>query len=257
MVRAYELTEGRSKPLEYGEARALLDKHCQQAKQRSPIYRGISGQSAGVLYFEPKQTLRPAANTSNFVNLLVDNLPSWSAYPKRGKSIICSADRDIAEGYGQGYQVFPFDGVKIGVCGDTDFWGGFEEQTGLDVPGLNDIFHKLKVMLNQSVSQDDFQTLIRQIRQASKMYHGPQSGLYKFPFADRYAGPKQNKLFDELLSASDPVAYLNQLLDPNANGFQLMDTSNFHAEVSEVWLEGPAVLVKMDADTDYAMQDVD
>jgi hypothetical protein len=51
-----------------------------------------------------------------------------SEFPRRSKSIICANAPEIANAYtsrfrGSGvYAIFPFNGVKIGVCGSVDIW---------------------------------------------------------------------------------------------------------------------------------------
>jgi hypothetical protein len=104
------------------------------------MWRGSEHDFAALKIIEPSKHERVSANTSNVYTLLIDNLRSWSEYPKRSRSIICSTSAFNAAGYGvhnPPHQVFPEDGAKIGVAPRSDIWNSFEKGLSeISVPTL-------------------------------------------------------------------------------------------------------------------------
>lgn len=86
-----------------------------------PIYRGVgSSYDQYRVVDSNKGKPRQSANTLNYMTWLMDNLPSWKAYPKRSRGIICSTSLSYAGGYGQIYQIIPYDNAQIAVCPTID-----------------------------------------------------------------------------------------------------------------------------------------
>src|SRR5574343_359109 len=80
-----------------------------------------------------RNTLRKSIESSNFYNFLMDfYLPSFSNFPKRTKSLICSNLLDIAESFGTPLYVIPFDNVNVAITTYGDIWGTFHN---LKFPG--------------------------------------------------------------------------------------------------------------------------
>jgi len=92
------------------------------AKQEACIWRGVQDHDEEVILVNPAATPRKSANISNYYTLCIDNLPNWSAFPKRSRSMICSTNRKYASEYGQLYLVLPLNGAKIGITGERDIW---------------------------------------------------------------------------------------------------------------------------------------
>lgn len=125
------------KDLSVKKAIKLLNEHCKDSlwmlQQNSPIWRGDSKKSSLALYnkaesfavVDPSKTERRSQNTSNWYTIILDNSPFMAEFPKRSRSLICSTDFMYAEDYsgGEPVAIIPFDGVKIGVCPESDMWG--------------------------------------------------------------------------------------------------------------------------------------
>lgn len=93
--------------------------------------------SLGNYLLHPKNSdfvrVAPHSWNGNYHNLLVSNLPSWSKFPKRNKSLIVSGfqrsyrhsgDKDALK------VVIPFDTTKIAVSSVGDFWDAFDDRIG-------------------------------------------------------------------------------------------------------------------------------
>jgi hypothetical protein len=66
--------------------------------RNSVIWRGVPS-NRKILVVDPTKVERKAANTTNYMNLLQSNLPSWQDYPRRNRSLVCSADSSYASLY--------------------------------------------------------------------------------------------------------------------------------------------------------------
>ena len=116
--------------LEVAEAVALIKEHCGDAlKLKEPLWRGMNPGSDSFL-LNGEASTRESANTSNFYTNIMDNFLPSLGYPKRSKSIILANDLDTADAFGAVYAVFPYDGVKIGVCAAYDLWSTPSFQIG-------------------------------------------------------------------------------------------------------------------------------
>jgi hypothetical protein len=96
-------------------------------KDDTKIFKGIDTILSEYNYINPTIIERKSANTSNISTLLFDNSPYNINYPKRSKSLICTSNYNRATLYGDVYRVIPFDGAKIAVCPDYDFWYSFRK----------------------------------------------------------------------------------------------------------------------------------
>lgn len=91
----------------------------------TPIYKGFDNLEQPYYVTNPQAINRESRNTANYYTVIFDNSPYRKDFPKRNKSLICSTARFTAENYGDVYRVIPFDGAKIAVCPDYDFWVSF------------------------------------------------------------------------------------------------------------------------------------
>ena len=87
----------------------------------------------------------------------MDNLPSWSKFPKRSQSVIGLTTFNVSSLFGRDkFFVIPFDGAKFGVCPAGDLWTTYstsfnDYQVTFD-NHLSDMFVDLKITDN---SYDD------------------------------------------------------------------------------------------------------
>jgi len=122
--RAYELTEK--------DFVDLLNKNCKDFMKNPKLLQRNKKQGPKFSCINPKTNIRTSMLTndgsagvkSNHGTLLMDNLPSWSKFPKRSQSIIGVTTFDRSSLFGrEKFFVIPFDGAKFGVCPAKDLWG--------------------------------------------------------------------------------------------------------------------------------------
>lgn len=249
-MRAFELFEvnyggvTRSIPLEKEQAEELLRTKCSQmVNSKATIYRGTySGEQSPYLLTDPtKGGLRRAANTYNYMNLVMSNMDSWAHYPKRDRSLICATNKHNADNYGIIYRVYPFDGTLIGVCPQDDLWPSFKVLKPSTVNELCEtLHHAYKNFFNKTMDEENFQTFMHQLAQLSSKLEAMSPEELEAAFYED---------FIILLKRNKTLLNTIELCTPEGNGFKLMDTSNYRVTGNkEVWVGGPAVLVEVEYD---------
>jgi len=241
--KQFLLNEGRSKSIQYGDVGHILNTKCKKAVKAyldgSRIYRGISSESINnFLYINPKKHKpRKSKNTSNHYTLINDNSPGWKKYPKRSESIICTTDFTYATEYGSKvYVVLPYDGAKIGVCPDEDYWDSF---TNVDVPNMDSFNNQLGLLFEQvHIPFDD--SSYKGIKLGFKMFdaiikNGRESidSLLK----DGYS------ILDGYTDYNNMLLHIQELLHPDNNNFILSKVGQKLPKNREVWTDSESVLI--------------
>lgn len=217
-----------------------------QFSKGDQIYRGVS-LTNDVVMIDPTKATRAAANTSNFMNMLVSNiLPSWSGWPPRDHSLICTTDWSTARGYGGtggSYEkgphvVLPFGDPVIGICGATDFWGSFE---GLYPPSMNDMFENVvKDYLHRPIGQTPEQLKKDLLDLSAHLAANPAD---KLEILDNWGSE-----YKPLLQSANWIQGLSEMLEPNKNRFSRIKLSalagHFAGANREVWLSAPSLLAR-------------
>lgn len=203
------------------------------AKRKQCIYRGLPSNEP-YLMVDPSNWNRRAANTSNYVNLILSNAASWSAFPKR--KLICSTNSGAADGYGEIYVVVPLDvNARVGICPASDMWISFAGK--YDVEDVNACVDCAFEAYDIKPNQEDWQKFIQDCKDLNRCaYHDnePQSNDYGSSVPHDLNG-----LF------TDTIATLEKYLDPAANGFKVTNWGDFRTGPDhEVWLDSPCLLIK-------------
>ena len=233
----------RSKSITEDEAISLLNKHCRQAMNNffvgHPIYRGLKNNNY-YLWIDPSDFERKSANTKNYYTLLIDNSPYWKDYPKRSKSIICTMDNNTAIEYGHDYIVFPYDGAKIGICPQEDFWFGFDNKTiKEDLNSFNENLKKLFKINNIPLNDKSYKGIVKSFKEFDKKYK--LQTLY-FDEIDRFVTTHFIEWFKDY--NGNLLDHLNKLFDPKKNGFKLQTVNKpIQCSYCEVWTDSKSILI--------------
>jgi hypothetical protein len=237
------LTESRSKSLKENEAYTLIHKHCKQAlkayKDNYVIYRGIFNPINEFLYIDPKKGKpRRSANTQNYYTLLIDNSPYWKDYPKRSQSIICTTSYKKAMSFDTVYEVFLYDGAKIGICPEDDFWFSFENTlgSGNSLDYFNYRFEKMANNFDVNINDSNWKTFKKTITNINDEM--------------KKAGIDNNRTIAPFkTSKEDLLENLFDLLEPTKNNFKV--TTNIkdigkksHGNGKEIWTDSKAIMIK-------------
>jgi hypothetical protein len=125
--------ESRTSELTEEEFRKILHEKCKDfVKAPKLLQRSKSSEGPIFSYINPKSFDRsPLKKSDRFTDgvesrhhtLLMDNLPSWSKFPKRSQSVIglTSADQRVIFGSHR-YLIIPFDEANFGVAPSADLW---------------------------------------------------------------------------------------------------------------------------------------
>ena len=172
---------------------------------------------------DPKKHERKHLNTnsmdvvkSKHHILLMDNLPSWSKFPKRSQSVIGLTMEDPRAIFGSHrFLVIPFDSAKFGVAPSCDLWGCKTMVTSNTIFSFNDDFSnlmKVSRISDKSYSEmiSDLQKEFNEFMEFSKytskdeifrynrlirlFYIAKEDGLTNIEDAlDKYFGPEKFK----------------------------------------------------------------
>ena len=245
-------SERRSRPLsleEFNELRPKLQIALQKAEQGVRIYRGLEDTKAKMLYTDPTNSERVSANTLNFLTLLLSHvLPSWKAWPKRSRSLICSGDYSYADSYGKPFIVLPIGNPKIGVAPTTDIWYSFLNAP--QSPEFNSLFGRFLKIVNEVFKRNvlmysnntDVELLTREIKaidQAVKT--DPEKMKELVDNLGWVSGVHLDMI--KMLTSGNAIKSIDKYYNPIKNGFVLKPLDQLTATENEIWFSAPAVLV--------------
>ena len=238
--------KSRTKKITREEFIDALYTKCKQALNAAPIYRGNTN-PFDYGFVSPGKYTRKSANTTNWYTFILNNSPSWSQYPKR--SLICSFDKNVAETYGGGrvYRIFPTDNANIGICPAADIWMSFENKNIDSLENLNldldTIFDQAMGKQVRDESWDHMKYYAKQVpewfKKASVTYSGKSHGM-KTPVSEAVDFLKTHKY-----DGSDFIKFLENLLDPETNGFTHKKISSLHQSPGnkECWLDADCYMI--------------
>ena len=195
------------------------------------LFRGAE-YGLGVHFINPQRIVRSSKDSSNIYYILMDTLPSWEGFPSRSKSLICTNDVGIAEGYGSKvYSVFPNNRTKIGYGKYKNAYLEFSEvfrRVKLDIDQfsryltlfLAEILKSNSTvysLVNSSMKHSDFNTVIDTLNKmdviniVSNMYFDSMSirGRYTSQISSDFLKNGKN---------GDLIGYLDGIMDPTKNG---------------------------------------
>jgi len=270
MKLEHYLNEGRSKSINLDKGLEIISKRCMKAYNRSLknnlIFRGVLGKGT-VMEIDPKQNRkRESRNTFNYYTLFMDNGGTFSGYPKRSESVICSTDMGKAMSYGNRlYVVLPEDGSTVGVVNYDDIFSVSYKSTGEDLGQINafvddTIWSYMGYIEEKSYN---YPTIARP-------YDGSWSKLSTIndiigrmntdrdirkdlsKILSSYS-PTDN-LIDMWFDSKDLFGFYKTVMEPDKN-FQLKKVGNAIPRRKEVWTDGYCILVELSLWNDPSFKD--
>jgi len=232
---------GRSVELFLDDAIKIFKTKCSDYNiDNTTIYRGIrTSMRTPYLEVSPKKYKRSAGYSNTTYLNFIDGSESWSSYPKRRESIICSTSDSTADAYGDLYVVIPFNGAKFGVCPSDDFQNSFDVFTrrfGLKIYQLDELFYD---------SGDG-------VYEYNEIKQKIETGDYnKVTLSYSY---KQYKSENEI-SDEDMFKEILECSSPEKNGFNISSVSEIKeipnknenpSEGNEVWTDFDCLLIHYD-----------
>jgi len=233
------------------EFKSILNRFCKNFDWNdTPIYKGmyIDGDFA---LTNPKGQERRSANTANYYTVIFDNSPYLGEFPKRSQSLICSTDLNTAGTYGVLYRVIPFDGAKIAVCSNPDFWHAFEKN--IKYYSLDEFNVYLGIIFSFLYDKYDDENLeeLREdkllIEQLKHLYDTYNLDDEIDSFCLQYPGIKDVR--EEFNNFPKSLEELFQAFNPNNNEIKLYDYKDYSKSFLsdlEIWTDSKALLLKVD-----------
>jgi len=191
------------------------------------------------------------------MTLLMDNLPSWKAYPKRSKSIICATEKNNSSSYGRVYYIYPTDECDIGIVPANDVWDGFIKALhDTSVNNFNSILEKNHIS-DKSFSEmkrdlilyfeNELTTRFKAYKKnninewSQKKFDDIVASIYKdirrYNFCNMLNEYIKNSL-SSVDKGGNPLSimdYLNDKLSPDRNGFKLNNDTKMYGG-KEIWI---------------------
>jgi hypothetical protein len=215
-------------------------------KAETSLYRGMPDIGDYVILNPRKGEGRRSIEDVNVHIELLSNLPSWKDYPSYEWSVIGISSELGALGYGDSYEIIPFDNSKIAVCPEADIWLSFSNEEsgwGGDIDLVKDFLGELdidydvweqfggstiesklksieKIEINNSIEIESFFKRMK------------EEGFIKD--YDNMTGEKCYKFISEFL------------FNPKKRRFSLVNYEpGFKIEKNkQIWTEGPVLLIK-------------
>jgi len=230
----------------------------------TPIWRGLSFGREDHAYGvgDSNKFVRKAANTFNYINLIVSNSTKWKDYPKRESAYICTTDFHNAVNFGAPYLVIPADNANVGIVPTFDFWYGFKEMDrmfqGGGVETMNEIVATIcvraKTPLTNEIGYDDLRKTLSNIsREDLEEMSGahPNTGdgfrdlshKIEVDFHNSYS-KKIQMIADKMSKGETLYSFLENILDPKESGLKHTMGHTINVDGShELWIGGECAFI--------------
>lgn len=247
------INEGRGKILTKDNTIKLLKKHCKRAiasyNRGDILYRGSPAEGEYLYYDTSNSPPRRSRNTSNYYTYIIDNAPQWKSYPKRSMSLICTTSPVKARGYGETYNVFPYDSAPIGMVTSNDFWDGFTPMLGkgMDLNHLNWALESLFNTAMIDLNDESYYDMVESFKEFDDMiFNGPYDADDMFLKILRGSSERVGWT-DGYLDTKDMLKFLQNLLAPANNGVRLLSIGDkLKCKKCECWTSYKSILVRSD-----------
>ncbi len=221
------------------------------------IFRGIRGATNKLFAQNTWESTRIAQNTSNYVNLLTEVLPSWKSIgmPPRSKVVACTSSYNKAAQYGNVYIALPTDETISTYTRTHDFWDGFD--------GVNHIFNSEDGNGGIPAINEAFDQFIEKHLHAKPTTGAQMITLCNTIKADLDSGelkvedmnPELRAIFESEPGEHDLLRILNNLLDPShmviVKGSKMIPSEGTGGWGEEIALAGKIVYVQDEVFQEY------
>lgn len=226
----------------------LLKKNCTDwLKNPHPLVRYKDEEGDYYELIEPKSHNRHSKNMDNYNTMLMDNLPSWSRFPKRSESVIFFNGVNYTDNFGDYLHfVIPFDNAKFGVSPSDDLFTSYNNKVDFTLE-FNDRLSRGFFNIDAPINYKDF------VKYMNEEFIKPDF------FDNKYAYTEFLKIRKYSIESKyeTTMDYLNNLLAPENfeseyihDGFKLMDYNNMVKVKNgnrfvETWTDSNCLIVSM------------
>lgn len=226
---------------------AALKANCSDAlsgmnNNMSYIFKGIPGMNKEFFLYDSSTVERTSANTNNFYTLFMSKYsPEWAKFPPRDRSVICSSASLMAGGYGTLFQVFPFNGTKIGICPEGDLWMSFQASGINDLSDFND---KIAGLMTRIFADKDVFSYF-DVKKINVVIANNIEEFLKMVI-DPKTMPKMPQWFTPFIGKTVREAVTSLI---STRHFKLVNTKMYFSDAvrnKEVWFSGKCIIVRQD-----------
>lgn len=232
--------------LSSGEYSQALDNFYKQKN----IYRGHYSLNGNIAVLVTPGIRKSQGLSNVYTRLMDDILPSWSGYPKRSRSNICTMDRNYAHEFGGdvSFLVFPKNNVKIGVSNAKDIWFSFpvmrKQENIPDMKAFNVLLIQIITHILGKSETEISSIFLESTESILKMFEAVENKIRNSqqPLIQT-TGVFVNDLFREVNLGYSIVEFLNDLMSPKRNNIRLATVSTLPYTDNEVWFEGECLYI--------------
>ena len=253
LVEVAEQRESKISELKFLDLLKGAARNSHSQAKRTPIYKQIQSNGDFLL-------LNPTVSSKRgkfHIEALIAELPSWSRYPSRDRSVVAYTSKEMAEDRGDGslYVVIPLDAVRICVTSDVTLTRSFKKAANklqlpkMDNEGLTSWLESVCKVANQLgldvkyVEPNAYKDIARMLTKLEPISHKQVAKAKDLPDA----GIDVQRFIDFAERRGNAIGYFNELFDPEDNGYELMTPESSQLPVnSEVCLGGKAIAIKRD-----------
>ena len=184
------------------------------------------------------------------LNTFIDDSKQWSKFPKRHSSIVCSTSKQPANRKHTVYVVLPFNGAKLAMCPDDDFFTSFnhmEQQFGVkDAYEFEQRLRQLFIAINEFVHDSkEIETDAENIKKYCAMFDNIMKavrGSYEFKlFYEESTGDT----FSRWQKIANLYEAISETIDPEINDFEVIKISELNSRKNhEVWFSTECYIVE-------------
>jgi hypothetical protein len=216
------------------------------------IYRGDkSFYEKDIYYINPGIRKSQNSKYNLYTTLFSEILPSWSKYPKRNHSVICTTLPATASDYGHGvaFLILPKNGTELGICPAPDIWGSFKQSSIEVLSWFEKMYYKLLRICGYSDTSNGFKD-IKEILNSFEFLKNheiteEESSIFindiSFTDSDVILATDLVRNNKNLLEFFDKI-----LLNPNQNNFKLIKLKDLesHYKENEIWFDNEYLAIE-------------
>lgn len=247
---------------------SILNTNCKDwLSSPHALVRRKESESYKFSLIDPTKSIRRSINKTNHVVMLMDNLPSWSNFPKRSNSVIFSVniknEKRYAPAFGSDiYFVIPFDNANFGVAPEIDLWSA-KIKTGKDENhwffkelALNDDLSDLFAYFNFST---DYRTFSSEVNDFFNSEINDKYGKHILYFKEKFVESGERTFMDYLNKFLKPSNFYDGK-DMSVDGYKVMNytemINNPTRRGNECWTDSKC-LVYYAGHSDLTIENVD
>lgn len=249
MIKLFKLFETRTSGLDEQEFRKLLHENCRDfINNPKLLQRNKSRNDGDFSYINPIVNLRTSYKDmddgvySDHNTLLMDNLPSWSKFPKRSESLIGLTNADNRSVFGKfKYLVIPYDNAEFGVAPSMDLWGCKTKENLCFNSEMSSAF------VNKKISDQSFDLMISDIKSVYENWLKSDRVYVPLERMFNYIKDNNLRIIDGLDRMLSPKNFSGTDLD-ELDSFKVMNynmLSNIDDGDYEFWTDSKCLLFRL------------